>query len=70
MPSDLSRVEQVANVFQEGLHFDLSVREEEDSVGLSLSGLLQDQLQVVSPLRAAVVFRDLHLDVTEKCGLG
>lgn len=57
----LSSVEQVADVLQEGLHLDLCVSEEEDTVRVALRGLAHDQLEVVTPLRHAVALCNLHL---------
>ncbi|KAG5833570.1 hypothetical protein ANANG_G00277300 [Anguilla anguilla] len=58
----LPRVQQVADVLQEGLQLDLRVGEEEHAVGLALGGLAHDELQVLPPLGGAVALGDLDLE--------
>lgn len=58
----LAGVEQVADVLEEGLLFDLRVHEEEDCMQVARCTLLQDVLQVLVPLVYAVLLRYLHLE--------
>lgn len=69
-PLYLTSVEQIANVLQERLHFDLCVCEEENAMSFALCGLPHDKLQVIMPFSGSVGLGDFHLEKFCLCHVG
>mmetsp|Transcript_60967 Transcript_60967/g.143562 ORF Transcript_60967/g.143562 Transcript_60967/m.143562 type:complete len:275 (-) Transcript_60967:1080-1904(-) len=66
----LTRIEDIVDVFEERLHNDLRVAEQEHSLDPILARAQQSFLHILTPLRLPVTFRDLDLETAHVGGVG